>query len=185
MSSHEPLTKNEIIDLLKPIVACDGHERGAPDVAVWMLAARNEGWRMDEAEAAVIAVVSRFTGYRIMPGHVSEQIHADRRQPGQLDGPARAEIEGPPPASASHRAAQMAQVVDLLARRKAMPSREEIEREERQAAQARLRAMWDVIAACTVCDDGGMVLVRGVEHVCQHPGVDVAATAAVAEAGEA
>jgi hypothetical protein len=72
-----PLTQADLKEMFK-LFAVDGHPRGPEDVRVWMVAAQVGRWTRAQAAAATLTVVATWTGFRIMPGHVAEQIVADR-----------------------------------------------------------------------------------------------------------
>lgn len=173
----EPLSRNDVIDLLSLVAATDGHARSQLDVDLWAGAAARGRWSVGQAAAAVQAVCDEFTGFRIMPGHISERIRLDRRMPAS-----HAENEGPrqiEAASASagdaNRAAAVAEFVALQARKKAMqaPSRRELEEEAaaaHRAAEEIRQARWSAVDACDMCDREGLKLgvVGGFVVVCDH-----------------
>lgn len=72
-----PLTAADVRVMFK-LFAVDGHKRSADDVNTWMAAAAAGRWTRAQVAAAVLTVARTFTGFRIMPGHVDEQIAEDR-----------------------------------------------------------------------------------------------------------
>lgn len=55
----------------------DGHQRDAPEARAWMTAAEDGGWSRAQLASALRTVCRTFTGFRIMPGHVEEQVRTD------------------------------------------------------------------------------------------------------------
>lgn len=85
------LDRNQIVDLLKVIVAYDGRSPGEADVLAWGEAANRGRWTF---EAALDAIHEHYTFKTdwIKPGHVTEHIRSRRTQPPRYE--ARA-IEAP------------------------------------------------------------------------------------------
>lgn len=153
------MTRAEITDLLTWAQAVDGHQRGVPDVEVWLDAAARGRWSRTAAADAIRAVGARFTGYRLMPGHVDEQIRADRRHPAPV-AQVRAAIEGTPPAADETRAAVVADFVAAMARRKSAPAAFEptIQSEPGPVVPAPRPDRFAGVDACDQCDAAGMRL---------------------------
>lgn len=138
------------------------------DIQTWHEAAVLQRWTsLPLALAAVVDYYSRPAkqGERLwlMPGHVTEYLRAQGRQPEPIaEQQERLQIEAAPPASAERRAALMAAVA-AMGRRKSMsePSLTELV-DEAAAAKAAVeesrRAMWAEVDACSGCDQAGMRL---------------------------
>lgn len=75
--SPEPATLDDLQAAVRA-AAMDGQPRGAVDVRAWATAAAAERWTRAELAAAVIGVIATFTGFKILPGHVIEQVRANR-----------------------------------------------------------------------------------------------------------
>lgn len=80
-----PVTIDDLDYVLTRVLArTDGHPRDADDVQTWILAARGGSWTRAEVAAATMTIARTFTGFRVMPGHMTEQIAADRARVRQL-----------------------------------------------------------------------------------------------------
>lgn len=162
-ATHYEWAWNDIIDLLKPVTACDGHPRGDADIRLWLGVANAGRWWPAEAVAAVEAVCIGFTGFRIMPGHVTELLRAERRQP-HTDRTAIGAAHPVPPHEVHARVVEITS--RLAAKRDLNRAIAEPDPETERADQrARLDAIWAAVDACRWCDDRGMVG----ELVCTHP----------------
>lgn len=76
-------TTDDAIDLLTLAAAYDRRTIGQGDVHAWHDAATRAGWTRDAAFEAVKAHYATSTAW-LMPGHVTDRIRADRRQPPPL-----------------------------------------------------------------------------------------------------
>lgn len=166
-----PMTRNQVIDLLTWIEPIDGHERGRPDINVWHEVALRSGWTFDAALEVVQSLAQTFTGYHVMPGHVQERLRVDSRHPAP-NAHQRALSAAPVP-SDERRAQHLATVVDLISRKKAIPTQREATDEaeaQRRRELARL-ARWAAIDTCKRCDASGQELDADgapTELVCSH-----------------
>lgn len=107
------LTRNQIIDLLTAITAYDRRTIGEGDIAAWTEAARRAAWTYPDALDAIHAHHAHNPRW-IMPGHITEHIRLQRRQP----APARAVLAlTQPAATAARRAHFMAQIRALTNRK--------------------------------------------------------------------
>lgn len=79
-AEHIPVTVDDVDYLLKVLAALDGHPRSADDFDVWLLATQAGRWTRAELAAAVLAVTRDFKGFRVLPGHVGEQVNSLREQ---------------------------------------------------------------------------------------------------------
>ncbi len=118
------LTPAECHALLVKASRYDGRTVGRENVEDWHEVARSQRWT--SLELALDAVTDYYgrpskPGDRlwIMPGHVSEYLRAENRQPKRFD---RAELEGAPPAGNEKRAAAIRQFCEQMGRKKAVPS---------------------------------------------------------------
>lgn len=75
---HSPITPDDLRPVFRVLCGIDGHQRSADDVDAWMLAATAGRWTRAQVAAATLALTSGFTGFRIMPGHMGQQITTDR-----------------------------------------------------------------------------------------------------------
>jgi hypothetical protein len=75
---HTPVTTHDFRAVFKVLGGIDGHQRGVDDAETWMLAARTGRWSRAQVAAATLALSSSFTGYRVQPGHMTEQINRNR-----------------------------------------------------------------------------------------------------------
>lgn len=75
---HNPVTTQDFRAVFKVLAGVDGHQRGTNDAETWMLAARAGRWTRAQVAAAILALSSKFTGYRVQPGHMTEQINRNR-----------------------------------------------------------------------------------------------------------
>jgi hypothetical protein len=109
------LSQNETVTLLQIVGSYDRRiEIDKPTILAWMESARRRNWKFADAVEAVHDYYADATG-SITPGHVTQAIRAARRQP----APVSEVLElGPPPASAEHRARQLAAMIGRLADRK-------------------------------------------------------------------
>lgn len=76
--NDSPVTLTDLKALTAMAAGIDGHDRGPATLEVWLAAAKAGGWTRAQVAAATLALASTFTGFRIMPGHVTAQIAADR-----------------------------------------------------------------------------------------------------------
>lgn len=113
MTTHPGLDRDQIIDLLSVIAAYDRRQVGEGDLAAWAEASRRAGWTF---QAAVDAVHSHFADSSawLMPGHVTERIRLQRRQPAPAD---EVLALAKPVASAERRAEFMAQLRDVVGKK--------------------------------------------------------------------
>jgi hypothetical protein len=167
--TRETITHQEIITLLSMLTALDQRNVGDGDVLLWHAAGNNERWTYKQAERAIVDLAGRWTpeqAWRIVPGHVTELIRKDRRQPERFD---RLTLTGPPSADEETRKQKLAEIALILGRSKAIPEETRVDREaERVETSARIRRAWAAVDACGLCDEGGMRLdVPGI--VCEHP----------------
>lgn len=75
---HNPITNDDLRRVFRVLAGTDGHQRTADDVEAWALAARSGRWTRAQIAAATLTLASTFTGFRILPGHMAEQVRADR-----------------------------------------------------------------------------------------------------------
>lgn len=146
------------------------------DIANWHEAAVLQRWTsLPLAIAAVVDYYSRPAkqGERLwlMPGHVTEYLRAQGRQPAPFAEQQR-ELTGPPPVADEQRAAHVRKIAAMLARRKSIPepSPRELADEAaaaKAAAEEAHRARWAAVDACAGCDEGGM-RVDAPNVVCDH-----------------
>lgn len=104
------MNHNDVVTLLQVIAAYDSRTIDRASINAWSEAARRQRWTYADARDAVHEHYARSTAW-LMPGHVTELIHAPRRQPGVVSevlGSA-----GATPASAGRRAEVMAMVRNL------------------------------------------------------------------------
>lgn len=87
---HNPVTSSDIRAVFRLLAGIDGQQRSAEDAETWLVAARAGGWTRAQVAAATLALAAGFTGFRVQPGHMTEQI---RRCLAQI----RARWECPPP----------------------------------------------------------------------------------------
>lgn len=172
--TRETITHQEVITLLSMLTALDQRNVGDGDVLLWYAAGNNERWTYPQAERAVVDLAGRWTpeqAWRIVPGHVTELIRRDRRQPERFD---RLALEGPPPADAETRKRRLADIVSMLGRGKAIPADDRSDFEQAQAdKEERRRVKWEAVDACSRCDEGGMQL-SSPSVACAHLGEAVA-----------
>lgn len=119
------LTAEQCHILLVKASSFDGRGTGRVETGSWHDAAVLQRWTsLDLGLAAIVDYYSRPAkqGERlwIMPGHITEYIRTEMRQP-QPFSEQRAAIEGPPPAANETRARMIADWADRQARRKAVP----------------------------------------------------------------
>lgn len=75
---HRPVTPGDFRIVFKILSGIDGQQRTADDIDTWMLAAQVGGWSRAQLAAACLALASTFTGFRVQPGHMTEQINRNR-----------------------------------------------------------------------------------------------------------
>lgn len=75
---RSPITLTDLKVMFKLFSGADGHKREEDDIDVWVTASRAARWTRAEVAAASLTLLANWTGYRIMPGHVTEQITKDR-----------------------------------------------------------------------------------------------------------
>lgn len=100
------LDRNQIVDLLKVIVAYDGRSPGEADVLAWGEAANRGRWTFDGALDAIHDHYAFKTDW-IKPGHVTEHIRSRRALPPRHTVHA---IESRPPSDPRHVKRLMAEV---------------------------------------------------------------------------
>ena len=104
-------------DIARLLAIVAGHNQrtvGDADVLTWHDAATLARWTYPEAERAIRQHYATSTERWIMPGHVTELIRAERRQPARHQR--RALRGGPLPASDATRTAAMAEIRRVLAK---------------------------------------------------------------------
>lgn len=74
------MTEDEIRGLLAAAMAYDNRRPGDANVAAWMEAAVRAKWTFREALDAVHAHYATSTVF-LMPGHITERLRVERRQP--------------------------------------------------------------------------------------------------------
>lgn len=79
-ADSQSLTLDDLEALWELFSSIDGHAREASDVRAWMTIATAARWTRAQVAAAALTVASEWTGFRIMPGHLTVQIKADREQ---------------------------------------------------------------------------------------------------------
>lgn len=74
------MTEDEVLELLQ--IACEYDHRtiGRTDMMAWLDAATRGRWTAEAAQEAVREHYARSTSF-VMPGHVTELLRAERRQP--------------------------------------------------------------------------------------------------------
>ncbi|MBN9791263.1 hypothetical protein DMP17_22030 [Pseudonocardia sp. TMWB2A] len=87
---HNPVTAADFRAVFRMLAAIDGHDRSPVDAETWMAAAATGRWSRAQVAAATLALAASFTGFRVQPGHLAEQITANRMR-------IRALWECPPP----------------------------------------------------------------------------------------
>lgn len=75
-----PVTLDDLEAVFRLISGIDGHPRGEMDIDAWLLVAQAARWTRAEVAAASLTLATTWTGFRIMPGHVTAQINADRER---------------------------------------------------------------------------------------------------------
>lgn len=75
-----PMTKNQVVDLIKLIRSYDNRNLDEAAVTAWAEQAIISGWEADEAFAAVREHFRDSTDW-LMPGHINQILRARRRQP--------------------------------------------------------------------------------------------------------
>lgn len=75
---HNPVVPEDFRTVFKLLAGIDGHKRSAEDVQTWMIAAKAGRWSRAQLAAAILALSANFTGYRVQPGHMTEQINRNR-----------------------------------------------------------------------------------------------------------
>ncbi len=118
------LTPAQCHALLVKASRYDGRTVGKENVEDWYAVALSQRWTsLELAMAAIVDYYGRPAkpGDRlwIMPGHVSEYVRAENRQPKRFDA---AELEGASPAADESRAAAIRQYCEQMGRKKAIPS---------------------------------------------------------------
>lgn len=74
------MSQDEVIDLLSIITAYDKRSTGQGEIHAWADAAQRGRWTFADAAEAVKAHYAESTQW-LMPGHVSDRIKAQRRDP--------------------------------------------------------------------------------------------------------
>jgi hypothetical protein len=77
---NSPVTRSDLEALFKLLTRIDGHPRDIDDIDTWSLAARSGRWSRAQLAAAMLTLNVTFRGFRVMPGHVAEQIVNQREQ---------------------------------------------------------------------------------------------------------
>lgn len=75
---HNPVTIDDFRAVFRVLAGIDGHQRTGNDADTWMIAARTGRWTRAQVAAATLVLSSKFTGYRVQPGHMTEQINRNR-----------------------------------------------------------------------------------------------------------
>lgn len=174
-----PLTLAQCELLLTIASAFDGRDVGEVNIGAWYEACMDQRWSdFDACRKAVTNYYSRAAkpGERlwVMPGHVTEYVRANNRQPEQFD---RAALEGPPPAASETRRLALEELIASLANRKRVPASygdvptqradPKIEAAQKRAAEREAQeANWAAVDGCDLCDDEGMRLASQI--VCTH-----------------
>lgn len=73
-----PLSDDDIETILHHVGSIDGQPRTADDFETWRLAANVGRWTRAEATAGLAGLLLGFSGFRINPAHLTEQIKAVR-----------------------------------------------------------------------------------------------------------
>ena len=100
------MNRNEVVDLLTAASAYDRRTIGEGDVRAWSEAANRAGWTFEKALDALhdhFASTSKW----LMPGHITERLRLQSRQPAPADQVLALETA---PASPERRAALMAEI---------------------------------------------------------------------------
>lgn len=79
-AEHNPVTPADLKRVFKLLAGVDGHLRGASDVDTWVTAVKAGRWTRAQLAAATLTLTCSFRGFRVMPGHVDEQIALDRER---------------------------------------------------------------------------------------------------------
>jgi hypothetical protein len=74
------LTDNQVRALLAAAMAYDNRKPGAANIAAWTEAAHRGRWPFHDALEAIHEHYARSTDF-LMPGHITERLRAERRQP--------------------------------------------------------------------------------------------------------
>lgn len=75
-----PVTLDDLDVMFKLFSGIDGHPRAEVDFEAWEMVAYTARWTRAEVAAAAMTIAASWTGFRIMPGHVTAQIVADRER---------------------------------------------------------------------------------------------------------
>ena len=89
------LTEDQIRKLLAVAMGYDNRRPGELNVAAWREASRRGRWTFDAALEALHEHCTNNPGF-VQPGHITQRLAADRRQPATYD---RLQIEGASPAT--------------------------------------------------------------------------------------
>lgn len=89
------LDDDQIRALLTVAMGYDNRRPGELNVAAWREASRRGRWTFDAAVDAIHEHCAHNPGF-IQPGHVTQRLTADRRQPATYD---RLQLEGAPPST--------------------------------------------------------------------------------------
>jgi hypothetical protein len=74
------VTEDEVRGLLAAAMAYDNRRPGDANVAAWLEAATRAHWTFDAALEAIHGHYATSTAF-LMPGHITERIRVERRQP--------------------------------------------------------------------------------------------------------
>ena len=73
-----PVTLDDLEAIFRVLTRTDGQPRDDGDIENWLLASRAGRWTRAEVAAATMTIAATFTGFRVMPGHMTDQIAAIR-----------------------------------------------------------------------------------------------------------
>lgn len=68
------ITEDDVDVLIAKFCATDGQARSQDDFDVWWATAQSRGWTRAECVAGMLRIMGTFTGFRIMPAHMTEAI---------------------------------------------------------------------------------------------------------------
>lgn len=108
------MTPAEVIDLLTVITMYDRRTVGETDVHAWHDAAQRARWTLPEATEAAKKHFATSRDTWLMPGHITELIRTERRQPAPYQP--RALRGGPLPATDQTRTTAMNEIRRILRR---------------------------------------------------------------------
>lgn len=109
------LTDAQVKHLLVASMAYDNRKLpGEANVRAWKEAAHRTGWAFEEALEAIHAHYAESTEF-IMPGHITQRIKGNRRQPAPVE--AFGVLEAAQSATEEHRLAVIRQFAERMAKR--------------------------------------------------------------------